>query len=63
MGRRHVDYLAMKTNGDQVTAEVIDSDMNDLKVAAKNLIGHATKLAGLAFGTSFLKWVASYAAM
>lgn len=53
----------MKTNGDQVTAEMIDSDMNDLKVAAKNLNGHATKLAALAFGTSFLKWVASYAAM
>lgn len=63
MGRRHGDYLAMKTNGDQVTAEMIDSDMNDLKVAAKNLNGHATKLAALAFGTSFLKWVASYAAM
>lgn len=63
MGRRPEDYLAMKTDRDQVSAEMIDSDINDLKVAAKNLIGHATKLAGLGFGTSFLKWIASLAAM
>ncbi|KAI9165503.1 hypothetical protein LWI28_015247 [Acer negundo] len=60
MGR--MDYLAMKTD-DQVTANLIDSDINDLKVAAKNLINHATKLGGLGFGTSFLKWVASFAAI
>ncbi|KAK4840594.1 hypothetical protein QYF36_013247 [Acer negundo] len=52
----------MKTD-DQVTANLIDSDINDLKVAAKNLINHATKLGGLGFGTSFLKWVASFAAI
>ncbi|KAK0603982.1 hypothetical protein LWI29_010857 [Acer saccharum] len=60
MGR--MDYLAMKTD-DQVTANLINSDINDLKVAAKNLINHATKLGGLGFGTSFLKWVASFAAI
>ncbi|KAK3223578.1 hypothetical protein Dsin_010603 [Dipteronia sinensis] len=60
MGR--IDYLAMKTD-DQVTANLINSDINDLKVAAKNLINHATKLGGLGFGTSFLKWVASFAAI
>uniref|UniRef100_A0A803PF65 Uncharacterized protein n=1 Tax=Cannabis sativa TaxID=3483 RepID=A0A803PF65_CANSA len=58
MGR---DHLAMKT--DQVTAELIDSDINDLKIAAKKLFNHATKLGGLGFGTSFLKWVASFAAI
>ncbi|TXG59545.1 hypothetical protein EZV62_014118 [Acer yangbiense] len=60
MGR--IDYLAMKTD-DQVTANLINSDINDLKVAAKNLINHATKLGGLGFGTSFLGWVASFAAI
>ncbi|KAM6564493.1 hypothetical protein CsatB_024491 [Cannabis sativa] len=58
MGR---DHLAMKT--DQVTAELIDSDINDLKIAAKKLFNHATKLGGLGYGTSFLKWVASFAAI
>ncbi|KAH7510797.1 hypothetical protein JRO89_XSUnG0248600 [Xanthoceras sorbifolium] len=41
-----MDYLAMKTD-DQVAAELINSDINDLKVAAKKLINHATKLGGL----------------
>ncbi|CAK9181068.1 unnamed protein product [Ilex paraguariensis] len=59
MGR--MDYLAMKT--DQDTAELINSDINELKIAAKNLINHAAKLGGLGFGTSFLKWVASFAAI
>ncbi|GFY93909.1 cold-regulated 413-plasma membrane 2 [Actinidia rufa] len=59
MGR--MDYLAMKT--DPVAAELINSDINELKIAAKRLFNHATKLGGLGFGTSFLKWVASFAAM
>lgn len=59
MGR--IDYLAMKT--DQETAELLNSDFNELKMAAKKLIDHATKLGGLGFGTSLLKWVASFAAM
>ncbi|XP_044469229.1 cold-regulated 413 plasma membrane protein 2-like [Mangifera indica] len=60
MGR--MDYLAMKTD-DQVAADLINSDINELKLAAKNLFNHATKLGGLGFGTSFLKWVASFAAI
>lgn len=48
---------------DPADAEMIDSDINELKIAAKRLISHATKLGGLGFGTSFLKWVASFAAM
>ncbi|KAG2724630.1 hypothetical protein I3843_01G026300 [Carya illinoinensis] len=59
MGRK--DYLAMKT--DPATADLIDSDIKELKIAAKRLITHATKLGGLGFGTSFLKWVASFAAI
>ncbi|CAA2966385.1 cold-regulated 413 plasma membrane 2 [Olea europaea subsp. europaea] len=59
MGR--MDYLAMKT--DQETARLLDSDFHELKMAAKKLINHATKLGDLGFGTSLLKWVASFAAI
>lgn len=58
-----MDLLAMKTDEGQVTAEMINSDINDLKVAAKKLMSHASKMGGLGFGTSFLKWIASFAAM
>ncbi|KAK9285132.1 hypothetical protein L1049_024317 [Liquidambar formosana] len=53
MGR--MDYL--------VTNDLIDSDINELKVVAKKLINHVTKIGGVAFGTSFFKWLASYAAI
>ncbi|KAE7999842.1 hypothetical protein FH972_004235 [Carpinus fangiana] len=59
MGR--MDYLALKT--DPATADLVGSDINELKIDAKRLIDHATKLGGLGFGTSFLKWVASFAAI
>ncbi|KAL6993661.1 hypothetical protein U1Q18_011773 [Sarracenia purpurea var. burkii] len=59
MGR--TEFLAMKT--DTATAELINSDFNELKIAAKRLVIHATKLGGLGFGTSFLKWFASFAAI
>ncbi|KAL6551683.1 hypothetical protein OROGR_007837 [Orobanche gracilis] len=59
MGR--IDYLAMKT--DQEAAALLDSDFNDLKLAATRLVSHAAKLGGRAVGTSFLKWVASFAAI
>jgi len=48
---------------DQVKDDLIETDINELKVAAKKLIRDATKLGGLGFGTSFLKWVASFAAI
>ncbi|CAB4317931.1 unnamed protein product [Prunus armeniaca] len=60
MGR--MEYLALKSS-DPDTNELINSDINDLKIAAKKLIKDATKLGGLGFGTSFLKWVASFAAI
>ncbi|KAH7520096.1 hypothetical protein FEM48_Zijuj08G0107800 [Ziziphus jujuba var. spinosa] len=59
MGR--MEFLAMRT--DPATADLINSDINELKVAAKRLFNDASKLGGLGFGTSFLKWVASFAAM
>ncbi|GLU13656.1 hypothetical protein SLE2022_302790 [Rubroshorea leprosula] len=59
MGR--IDYLAMKT--DPVVEDSINSDANELKAAARKLIKDATKLGGIGFGTSFLKWVASFAAI
>ena len=55
------NFLAMKT--DHVSQDIINSDMNKLKMAATNLIADATRLGGLGFGTSFLKWVATFAAM
>lgn len=60
MGR--MEFLKMKTD-DEVSANLIQSDVNELKVAAKKLIKDAAKLGGLGFGTSFLKWVASFAAI
>ncbi|MBA0589247.1 hypothetical protein Goarm_015835 [Gossypium armourianum] len=60
MGRMR-QYLAMKT--DPVAQELISSDIKELKLAAIKLMDDATKLGGLGFGTSFLKWVASFSAM
>lgn len=60
MGR--MEFLKMKTD-DEISANLIESDVNEFKVAAKKLIMDAAKLGGLGFGTSFLKWVASFAAM
>lgn len=55
-------YLAMKT--DEISGDLIQSDLRDIGVAAKKLANHAFILgAGLGFGTSFLKSLASIAAM
>lgn len=62
MGKK--SYLAMRTG--EVTSDLISSDMKELALAAKKLANHsvvAMKLGGLGFGTSFLEWVASFAAM
>lgn len=48
---------------DPATATLIDSDVNELMLAAKKLIGDATQLGGLHFGSFFLRWLASFAAM
>ncbi len=59
MGR--LDYLAMKT--DPIADGLISEDIYQLRAAAKKLMSDATMLKGLGFGTSFLKWVASFAAI
>ncbi|XP_010531207.1 PREDICTED: cold-regulated 413 plasma membrane protein 4-like [Tarenaya hassleriana] len=59
MGR--IEYLKMKT--EKEAENLIGSDMNELKLAAKKLFNDAAMLGGLGFGTSFLKWVASFAAI
>uniref|UniRef100_A0A2P2JA33 Cold-regulated 413 plasma membrane protein 2 n=1 Tax=Rhizophora mucronata TaxID=61149 RepID=A0A2P2JA33_RHIMU len=59
MGR--TEYLKMST--DAAAEDLIESDINELKAAAKRLIIHASKVGGLGFGTSFLKWVASFSAI
>ncbi|CAM8907068.1 unnamed protein product [Rhodiola kirilowii] len=60
MGRKP-SYLAMRT--DSFTTDLISSDWADLTTAAKNLGLHAAQLGSLGFGTSFLEWVASFAAI
>ncbi|PIA52437.1 hypothetical protein AQUCO_01000366v1 [Aquilegia coerulea] len=57
----HENYLAMKT--DQVSEDLLNSDMNELKIAAKKFVNDAMKLKGLGFGTTFLQWLASFAAI
>lgn len=51
----------MMTESD--AADLISNDFKELGAAAKKLAGHAVRLGSLGFGTSFLKWVASFAAM
>lgn len=57
-----MDYLAMKTD-ESTTQQLIDSDLREIGIAAKKLANDAMRLGGLGFGTAFLKWVASFAAM
>ncbi|KAM1457295.1 hypothetical protein ACFX13_035348 [Malus domestica] len=54
-------YLKMMTESD--AADLISNDFKVLGAAAKKLAGHAVRLGSLGFGTSFLKWVASFAAI
>ena len=54
-------YLAMRT--EQEASDLISSDFKELVFAAKKLANHAIKLGSLGFGTSFLEWIASFAAM
>lgn len=56
-------YLAMKT--DEITdSQLMESDgVKVLGVVARKVAGHAPMISGLGFGTTVLKWVASFAAM
>ncbi|KAJ3670095.1 hypothetical protein LUZ60_010419 [Juncus effusus] len=58
-------YLAMSTDMTSDT-ELVGSDLNDLGSAARNLAKHAFHLSaglGLGFGSAFLQWLASCAAI
>lgn len=57
-----MDFLAMKTE-EANTQQLIESDLKEMGIAAKKLANHAMRLGSLGFGTAFLKWVASIAAM
>ncbi|XP_051141200.1 cold-regulated 413 plasma membrane protein 2 [Andrographis paniculata] len=59
MGR--IDYLAMRS--EREAAALLDSDFDELKIAAKKLIAHAARLGRHGFATSFFKWLASFAAI
>ena len=48
---------------DPATTDLINFDLNELKIATTKLINHSAMLVGVAFGISFLKWVASFIAM
>ncbi|KAK7263054.1 hypothetical protein RJT34_30638 [Clitoria ternatea] len=61
MGRILMQYVATKT--DLVMANLIDSDVNELKLAAQKLFHDATMLAGAGTGPSFLRWLASFSAI
>ncbi|KAM7474955.1 hypothetical protein LguiB_022198 [Lonicera macranthoides] len=61
MGKK--SYLAMKTDSSSAAAsELITSDFKEIGHAAKKLATHAM-LGGLGFGTTFLQWFASFAAI
>jgi hypothetical protein len=60
LGKR--SYLAMKTDSG-VASDLMASDLKEIGEAAKKLAVDAIKLGGLGFGTSFLKWFASFAAI
>lgn len=53
-----VNYLKMKTDSD-----VINSDLQEIGAAAKKLASDAIKLGSLGFGTTFLQYFASFAAI
>ncbi|BAF13304.1 cold-regulated 413 plasma membrane protein 2 [Oryza sativa Japonica Group] len=67
MGKGFMSYLAMKTDaagGEAAQAALIDADLQELGVAARKLANHALVLGGgLGFGTTFLKWLAFFAAV
>ncbi|XVF68194.1 hypothetical protein PTKIN_Ptkin10aG0185000 [Pterospermum kingtungense] len=59
VGKR--SYLAMRT--EKEATDLISSDIKELVFAAKKLANHAVKLGSLGLGTTFLEWIASFAAI
>ncbi|BAT75520.1 hypothetical protein VIGAN_01339300 [Vigna angularis var. angularis] len=60
---RRILQQYVDTKSDTVVDSLIDSDLNELKLAAKKLLHDATLVGGKAFGGSFFKWLASFAAI
>ncbi|KAL5788495.1 hypothetical protein ACOSP7_005444 [Xanthoceras sorbifolium] len=56
-------YSVWERRSNQEKSALISSDMEELVLAAKKLANHAIKLGGLGFGSTFLEWVASFAAI
>ncbi|XP_062177446.1 cold-regulated 413 plasma membrane protein 1-like [Alnus glutinosa] len=54
-------YIRMKT--DQVSNQLISSDLKEIGTAAKKLATHVISLGSLGFGTTFLGWIASFSAI
>lgn len=48
---------------DQQVGDPISSDLHEMGTAAKKLVNDVIRLGSLGFGTTFLEWVASFAAM
>ncbi|PON44717.1 Cold-regulated protein [Trema orientale] len=57
-----MSYLRMRTDRSENT-ELISNDVKDLANAFRKLANHSIKLASFGFGTSFLEWIASFAAI
>ncbi|KAI3922293.1 hypothetical protein MKX01_005982 [Papaver californicum] len=55
------EYIQMKT--DDKIAEILYSDFQDLKLAARKYADHAIQLGGLGIGTSFFQWLACFSAI
>ncbi|KAK7346475.1 hypothetical protein VNO80_20995 [Phaseolus coccineus] len=61
MGKILQQYVDIKR--DTVVASLIDSDLNELKLAARKFLHDATMVGGKAIGASFFKWLSSFAAI
>ncbi|KAF3435644.1 hypothetical protein FNV43_RR22735 [Rhamnella rubrinervis] len=56
-----MSYLRMRT--EKEASDLVSSDLKDLTTAARNLANHSIKLAGSGFVTTFLEWLACFAAI
>ncbi|XP_050231562.1 cold-regulated 413 plasma membrane protein 2-like [Mercurialis annua] len=59
MGKK--GYLAMREA--ELASDLLSSDIQDFQIAAKKLANHVITLGGLGFGSLFLEWLASFAAI
>ncbi|GMH16219.1 hypothetical protein Nepgr_018060 [Nepenthes gracilis] len=57
------EYLRMTTDDHPTASNLIGSDLKEIANAAKKLAADAIRLGSLGFGTTFLQWVASFAAI